>query len=373
MSDTAKELLFDLISVDSSLVKGESGVAEVLRDYFTKYGIECSIDDWDGNRANFQALIKGEDSSSKLMFASHLDVVPASAEDWDTDPFRAVEKDGRVYGRGCVDMKGGMAAAAGAMVDLLEQGYKFKNDVLFVATAGEECDSVGAVRYVKANPELQGGISGVVVPEPTGMLPGIAHKGLVWLEVTFKGKSAHGSMPEEGVNAISHAVEFVRLCQKQNFADISDDFLGSCSLSVNRIAGGEATNIVPDECKVWLDIRYIHGMDYSKLQDMIKSVIEKCEESIADFSASIEVQRHSPSFYCSPDDDFIKTVCECLDGISPIKLNYTTDSPYFAEFGCPVVVLGPGASGMCHKANEHLLLDDFCKAKNVYKEIIQKW
>ncbi|MHC5164156.1 MAG: M20/M25/M40 family metallo-hydrolase, partial [Planctomycetota bacterium] len=118
----------------------ELNAAKVLVDYFQQHGIQASLDQWDKTRANVVASVGSNDADAPtLLFGAHLDVVPASREHWQTDPFCPVERDGKIIGRGSVDMLGGLCAAAAAMVDLSKQPLNGR--VIFAATAGEETDS----------------------------------------------------------------------------------------------------------------------------------------------------------------------------------------------------------------------------------------
>ena len=132
-----KNLLKKLIDAKPTLENGEAGAANALADYFTAHKIDSVVDTWDTNRANFIAHIKSTGRKPALMFVSHLDVVPASEENWKLPPFKAVEKDGIIYGRGAADMKAGLTAAAAAVTEIVNSQTTLKGDIIFAATAGE--------------------------------------------------------------------------------------------------------------------------------------------------------------------------------------------------------------------------------------------
>ena len=365
----AINVLKELVAIDSTVNTGEYECASKVKDIFSSFGVNAEVDAWDGRRANVEAVIKGKDSKGGLMFASHLDVVEADAESWQSEPFKPVIRDNRLFGRGTVDMKGGMAAVIAAMKELVEEGREFKRDVIFAATAGEELDSVGAFRYLEKRESLKGNLTGIIVPEPTSMGLKIAHKGILWLEITFKGKPAHGSMPHLGVNAIENAFKLHAEMKKLGLETISDKTLGSCSMSCNKMNAGVAANIVPDECKVCYDIRLIHGVNKEDVIDKVKALIDKFSTTDNTFNASISIARYCPALYTDPENDFVRKVAGILNSDIGV-VSFTTDSPYFASLEAPVVVIGPGDSGMCHQVDESLEIEELEKTKKLYRDII---
>jgi succinyl-diaminopimelate desuccinylase len=370
MMPSACDILKELVGIDSTVETGELQCALRIKQIFEKNGIEARIDTWGTNRANVEAVIKGGSDEKALMFASHLDVVPVDENLWSSGPFCPLERDGMLYGRGTVDMKGGMAAVMAAMIRLAVEKKQFQRDVIFTATAGEETDSVGAFRYIDAHKELKNKLLGIIVPEPTSLELKIAHKGILWLEITFTGKPAHGSMPQLGVNAIENAIRLHEKMKSLSLETISDQFLGSCSVSCNKMHSGDAINIVPDLCKVCYDIRLIHGIDKQTVIDKINSLISQLNSEDPDFHASLRIVRDCPALYTNPSDEFVKAAVSVC-GTEPGVINYTTDSPYFASFNAPVVVMGPGEAGMCHRIDEHIRLEEVETAAAAYKNLIE--
>lgn len=367
------DLLDGLISADSTFEKGECETTIVLKDFFESAGIDCEIDNWDGKRANITAVVEGskKQNAKKLLVASHLDVVPAGQQAWKYPPFKMHEEGDYLYGRGVVDMKGGLAASAVALAEIVKNGTPLENDIIFTATACEEVNSEGALRFVDKNEHLNGKIGGIIVPEPTNMIPSIAHKGILWFKVVFKGKTAHGSMPHAGVNAFEHALEFVAEVKKSNLTAHTHDLLGNCTLSFNKIEAGAAINVIPDLCSLWGDFRLLPSMDYESVMSQLNIIISNCKKRIADFDAEVIFERYMPALSVSPDCGFVKAVCDLLQTEIGV-LNYTTDSPYFCEFDAPCVVLGPGDPQMCHKPDERILKTDLTSAKDKYVQLYKK-
>ncbi|MCI0498537.1 MAG: M20/M25/M40 family metallo-hydrolase, partial [Planctomycetales bacterium] len=198
-----KELLKSLIASAPTAQNGEHMAALVLSNYFKQHGLPVRVDCWDTCRANVVVSI-GPDNPEipALVIGAHLDVVPATKEHWTTDPFVPVEKDGKIYGRGAVDMLGGLCAAADAICQLHAEKVPLKGRVILAATAGEETDSCGAKRFVEQMQSALGRVAGILIPEPTGLKIMRAHRGILWLKIETLGKTAHGSMPQLGINAI---------------------------------------------------------------------------------------------------------------------------------------------------------------------------
>ena len=201
-----KELLKKLIQAKTTTENGELAAAEVIADEFGRAGINSRIDNWDQIRANIITRIESAGQRAGLLFACHLDVVGPGEAAWKNPAFSAVETDGKIYGRGAVDMKGGTAAAVIAIRQIVESGVKLKGDIVFAAVAGEETDSAGASRFVDDKNLMKEltpqGLAGVIIPEPTDFEVITAHRGMLWLQISTKGKAAHSSTPQLGVNAI---------------------------------------------------------------------------------------------------------------------------------------------------------------------------
>ncbi len=363
-----KELLAQLIRSAPTLLNGEKKAGEILADFFIEHGIDTELDCWDDTRANVIASI-GQDASHPptLLFAAHLDVVPASKEHWQTDPFCPVEKEGRIIGRGSVDMLGGLCAAAWAMVDLKKQS--FNGRILFAATAGEETDSCGAKRFIKRyRPNLQNPV-GVVIAEPTGMTILRAHRGILWLRVQTFGKTAHGSTPEAGINAVLKMNTLINQLQHWAIPHQPHPLLGDCSMSINRITGGSATNIVPDSCIVEIDIRTLPRQNHSDIIKALQGLCEEIQKKDSDFEAEISVIRAVEALETLEEVPFVQAVCRAAKITKTQVAGFTTDGPYFEKLPAPVVIFGPGDGSLCHKPDEFIEICAMEQAREAYRRI----
>ena len=365
-----KKLLQKLIQAESTPAQGELAVSEVIAHEFARYGIDCHIEAWDQNRANCTAHIKSTGNKKALLFACHHDVVPVGEAVWDHPPFSGQEQDGKIFGRGATDMKGGIAAAITAIGQIVTQAVPLQGDIVFAATAGEETDSCGVKRFIENSawlPEL----AGVVVPEPTDFDIINAHRGLLWLDVTTSGKTAHGSAPQLGVNAIGAMKTVLNALDDFKINMAPHPHLGSCSMSINTIQGGKALNVVPDQCSLGVDIRTLPQQDHQTIIQRLAEMLTKLAKNEPDFKARISTLRSVPALETDGDTDFVQTVKRAV-AINELKaVGFTTDGPYLCPLNVPILIFGPGDGAMCHQPNEFIRIDALEKAVGYYSDIIR--
>ncbi len=350
---------------------GELRAGQVLADYFKRHHVDVVLDCWQGNRANVIAHVKSSGQRPGLVFGAHLDVVPPGQGPWQNPPFEPVQMDARLYGRGTADMKGGLAAAAAAVVEMVERGVDLKGDIIFAATAGEETDSCGVLRFIKNNGAETGPLCGVIIPEPTDFSIVTAHRGMCWLKVTTTGKTAHSSTPQTGINAILKMNALLNRLDGMSLPHEPDALLGEPSMSVNQIHGGNAPNVVPDHCTVNVDIRTVPGQGQEQITDTFRAVFAELQNDDPDFRADISVVRSVQALRVDPDCDFVRAVRGAVGIDKTVAVGYTTDGPHFAQMGAPIVIFGPGKPHLCHKPDEYIDLDDVEKARQSFKEIIE--
>jgi succinyl-diaminopimelate desuccinylase len=367
---TMKTLLKELIQAESTPEKGELAAAEVVSAAFRQSGIESHIDVWQQNRANVVAHVKSTGQKPGLLFACHLDVVGPGEAPWTYPPFDAVETEGRVYGRGSTDMKGGTAAIVMAIRRIVEAGTQLKGDIIFVAAAGEETDSCGAGRFVK-NYSQPPKLTGVVIPEPTDFALVTAHRGMLWLDVTTMGKAAHSSTPHLGVNAIDSMRRILNELDRYEIPVDPHELLGKCSMSINTIEGGKALNVVPDQCRIGIDFRTLPNQDHQGLMADLEQIIAKLKSEDPQFEAGISVIRQMQPLETDRHCDFVKVLCTVVGTEETKAVGFTTDGPCFVPFGAPVVIFGPGKPSLCHKPNEYIDIIDSEKAVEYYTAMIR--
>jgi succinyl-diaminopimelate desuccinylase len=368
-----KELLRKLVKAETTAERGELAAAEIISAELGQSGIECRIDSWGENRANFVARVESGGRKGALLFACHLDVVGPGEAKWEHPPFSAAESGGKIYGRGSADMKGGIAAVVTAIRQIIESGVKLAGDIILLGAAGEETDSCGARRFVSSEARDLPDIAGVVLPEPTAFEVVTAHRGMLWLDVKTFGRAAHGSTPELGVNAIVSMRDLLGELESYKIRAEPHKLLGECSMSVNTIVGGKEINVIPDKCEIGIDIRTLPGQNRQAIIDDFEKIFAKLKEKNPEFQASVSIVREVGALETDPDCGFVKEFCSAIGAKQTKAVGFTTDGPHLVPLGAPVVVFGPGEPEVCHKPDEYIEISDLEKAVEYYKDIILKF
>jgi succinyl-diaminopimelate desuccinylase len=367
-----KDLLKAMIRADSTLGRGELGTAQVIEQQFHRHGIECRVDCWDKNRANVVAHVRSGRRRDALLFVCHLDVVGPGQDSWKHPPFDPTEVDGRIYGRGSVDMKGGIASTVAAICDVVDSGVGLQGDIIFAATAGEETDSSGILRFMQ-DPGWLPRLAGVIVPEPTDFTVVTAHRGILWLRITTKGKAVHSSMPQRGVNAILHMNRVIDKLQQYEVPGPPHPLLGACSLSVNTISGGEAMNIVPDRCTLGIDIRTLPGQNPDMIRTDIERLLTGLKTGTPQFDAQLSVGRVAHAMETDADCAFVKEFCSAVGVDMTNAVGFTTDGPHLVPLGAPILIYGPGKPHLCHEVDEFIETTDLEAGAAFFKSVILRF
>ena len=368
-----KELLKELIRAETIADKGELAAANIILAEFRRSGIDSTVDIWDANRANITTQISSVGCRAALLFICHLDVVPAGKANWQHPAFVGLESDGRIYGRGAADMKGGLAAIVTAIRQIVGSGVKLEGDIMFCATAGEETDSCGAKRLVNNLANRSTDFAGVIIPEPTDFEVITAHRGMLWLKVTTEGRAAHSSTPQLGINAIASMKMVLAELDNYKIRFEPHKLLGGCSMSVNTIAGGKAINVVPDQCSIEIDIRTLPGQQFQDIISDFEKIFAKLKQKNSEFEASVSVVREVGALETDGNCDFVKSFCSAVEAGRTKAVGFTTDGPCFAPLGAPVVIFGPGKPCLCHMPDEYIEIKDLEKAVEYYKNIILRF
>ncbi|MCM3767024.1 M20 family metallopeptidase [Neobacillus niacini] len=359
----AVQFLQSLIQVNSVNLPGnEKEVAEVIQSFLKTCSLQVELDDLGDNRANiFVTYPNGGKDDKFLVYSGHLDTVPTGKVEWEHDPFSGEVVDNKVFGRGTTDMKSGVAAMVLALKYLEEAGVKLNGKLQFVGTAGEEVDGYGAKTVVEKGQIDKA--TALVVSEPSENQIFHAHKGCLWLEITTYGKTAHGSMPDKGINAILTMNEIINRLQTYQFDYKPHSVLGLPTLNVGTIEGGVKTNVVPDQCKLTIDIRTVPGQSNEQiLQD-----IENLVKAVA-LNYEIKVLNSMASVGTDESDDFIKLAIETGKNhlnleLKPSGVNYYTDaSVYCPHLQVPAFIFGPGIPTLAHQPNEYVEIEKFIES-----------
>jgi len=361
-----KEMLARLVAFDTTSEKSNLALIRFVEDYLVQHGVSSTIlPTADGEKASLYATI-GPEGIPGIALSAHSDVVPVTGQDWDTDPFRLTERDGRLYGRGTTDMKGFLACVLASVPDLLER--RLKLPVHIVLSYDEEVGCTGVRPMIAelgktlVKPRL------VIVGEPTSMTVVDAHKGPVRWHVEVKGRSAHSSMAPLGVNAITYAGrlldELARMERELKAAPPNPRFDPDyTTLQVTLIGGGNAANIVPVTCWFGWEVRALPGLDPDKLEARLRAFAERAclpEMRAVAEEADIIITRTNeiPPFAANPGSEAVALALLLARQNETIAVSYATEAGLFQEGGAPSVVCGPGDIAQAHTANEWLDPDE---------------
>jgi len=363
---TRKLVGFDTINPPGNEVE----ICTFLDRLFQLAGFETEVTGFGETRRNLVARVGGGGNSLPLAFTGHMDTVPLGQETWAHDPFDAVVRDGRMYGRGTCDMKGGIAAAICAAVELAPE-LRHGPGLEFIITGGEETGAEGA-RALADHQRPGRKIGALIVAEPTDLIPLSGHKGAFWLKGVCKGRTAHGSMPETGDSAILKAAEAVQKLAAFTFRGRGHDHLGHATLNVGTIKGGLNTNSVADHAEFTIDIRTLPEQDHD---DLLKQLAAYLGADVA-LSPMVDLD----GVWTGRDDPWFSRVVEVVGTVTGHTHGIAT-APYFTDAsvltphfeGVPTVILGPGSAQVAHTVDEFCPVSQLRQAVEIYKALIHDW
>src|SRR5438270_1632906 len=342
-----------------------------LRRILDGAGLETSIQTFAPDRANLIARTRNIGSKLPLCFTGHVDTVPLGNASWSVDPFAGEIIDGKMYGRGSSDMKCGVAAFVAAIGNMAKD-LEGTSGAVLVITAGEEIGCEGAFHLARAN--LLGAAGALVVAEPTSNAALVGHKGALWLRLTLKGVTAHGSMPHLGVNAAYKAARVLTALETFQFNVAPHPYLGSPTLNVGTVRAGLNVNSVPDLAEIGIDIRSIPGLDHSRIQQHLKAELgeDVSLEPIVDVGA---VWSDPSSCWNKEVYQIVREVTGEGAGSEPRTAPYFTDASALtpALGSPPTIILGQWEAAKAHQTDEYCSVERIHGARDIYSRIAAAW
>lgn len=373
--DIAKELIrFDTQGdLSQGILTKELPCAKWIKDFLEDLGMEAELQEVAPERANVIAKI-GEGEGPGLVLSGHMDVVLAGDLNlWTvTGPFEPLVKEGKLYGRGACDMKGPDACMLQAAKDLSKED--FKRQLTLVFTSGEDTGGWYVTKVLEEKKVTPDDAKYGLVGEPTVMTIVRGHKGSGGCRVVFKGRAAHSSRPELGINAIMKAADFLEHFKelKADLLKVKDPLLGPSTCSATIIKGGFKGNIIPDECVLTINMRLIpQHANVEVIGPMLQKILNNCAAADKDFKAEIEGLRCSHPLYVPEDNEFVQLLVDILK-TQPRGEPYYTEAVNYTQAGIPTVLCGPGDIAQAHTPNEYISLEQLNEGVRVYKEIIKK-
>ncbi|MFN8575002.1 MAG: ArgE/DapE family deacylase [Gemmatimonadaceae bacterium] len=368
-----------LVRIDSrnpTLVRGgpgEGAVGDFLAQVLRAWGMRVELQDVADGRRNVIARVgHAKAGAPTLMFNGHMDVV--DVEGMVHAPFAAESRDGRIYGRGAADMKSGVAAMCAAAVRAADAGLT--GEVIVAAVVDEEFQSIGTRALLEAGIRADA----AVVTEPTSLAIDPAHKGFTWVEVTTRGRAAHGSRYEIGVDAIRHAGLLLAELQRYELEELTrrtHPLLGRASLHAATIAGGVAWSTYPDSCTVTIERRTLPG---ERTDDVMREIREACARVGTRTDAFEADVRHvfsqEPSDVAT-DAPIVMALGAALrsesERVAVQGMTAWTDAALLNAAGIPAILFGPGDIAQAHAAEEWVETDQIERATRVLTRLASTW
>lgn len=370
------KILQDLVAIAS--VNGqEAQVADYIVNLFADYQGMVKVKRLTYAPGRDNLVITIGDKGPMVGLSGHMDVVdPGPTANWQSAPFNAQVRDGKVFGRGTTDMKAGLAAVIIAMLEILEDGDPLIGQVRLLATVGEEDGEYGAAQLTQAG--FADGLAALIIAEPTDDMQKIVYtsRGVIDYEVISKGKIAHSAHPELGINAIDHLIEFYQLAKKR-VASLNqvDPVLGAVTHTTTLINGGRQVNMVPDQAKLMGNLRTIPQYPNQIFFDLLDGAIEELNKRVA-HDLSIRYVYPEEAIVGQKNGRLVKLAKQILQATFHSEAVVTGDgsasdgSEFIRAQGkTDLIICGPG-NNTGHQVDEFVDLTTYLKAIQFYKQMI---
>ena len=375
MARDTLSFLRDLVAIDSvnpSLAPehvGEGQVAEAVGDYLREVGLEVSFQDAAPERPNVIGVLDSGKKGPSLLFCGHTDTVGVDGME---RPFDPVYADGRIYGRGSQDMKGGLVAMIGAAKVIAELGGPKAGRLIVAGVIDEEYTSIGARTFVK-----DWTADAAVVGEPTDMSVAIGHKGFEWVEIDVEGRAAHGSRPTEGQDAIFRMGRVLRKLETldQDLQNRGPDrLMGTGSLHGSFVEGGSEWSTYPDRCTLRLERRTIAGEPDKVSLAEVEAIIRDLRLEDSDFRASVKYVFGQPPYETPVDHPLASALQRALQELGhkaeTSSMTFWTDAAILGRAGIPSVIFGPRGKGL-HSTEEYVIAEDILACESALVRLVK--
>ncbi len=371
----------ELIQIESTNPgRCESAVGEFISRRLSELsGVKVERQEVLPGRFNVKAELPGDPEKPALVWICHMDTVVVG-DGWTRDPFGAEEEDGRIYGRGACDMKSGMACAISAFSHAarrMADGAAAQRRLVFIGSMDEEDFMRGSEAAIRAGWIREK--DWVLDTEPTDGQIQVAHKGRTWFEVTVTGCTAHASTPWKGADAIAAAAELIREIRLSIQGLEPHPDLGKSTVTFGQITGGYRPYVVPDSCKVWIDMRLVPPTDTDAAVRIVETAAKKAEAAVPGITVSYEITGDRPYVEKHEDAPLLKALkeaCGAVTGTEPEVgpfPGYTDTAVAAGILGCKnAMSYGPGSLERAHKPDEFVPTDDILRCEQVLKELVNR-
>ena len=376
------QLIEKLISYDTTSRNSNLDIIKFIEDYLAGHGVKSTLVYNEGEgKANLYATL-GDQTKSGIMLSGHTDVVPVDGQDWDTDPFKVIQKDGKLFGRGTSDMKSFIALVLAYVPKLLERGLDTPIHLAF--SYDEEIGCIGVRRMIDMINTLPVKPRMAIVGEPTSMGVIVGHKGKRSYKAHIRGLETHSSLAPQGVNAIEYAAEMIahlksmarRITEHGPHDELYD--VTHTTVHTGVINGGTALNIVPKDCHFEFEFRYVGDDDPDAIEAEIREFAAQSLEPhmrkiSRDTGIDITCSNDMPGLDLNADEEVVTFVKALAGKNDHSKVAFGTEAGLFhTRAGVPTVVCGPGSIEQAHKPNEFIELSQLDEATIFMDRLMDK-
>lgn len=374
--DPVIALLRELVAIDSvnpSLVPGAAGegqIAAAIAAHMRRIGLDVEVQPAAPGRPNVIGTLEGRARGRSLMFCGHVDTVGV---DGMRAPFDPEIRDGRLYGRGAQDMKGGVAAMIDAARAIAERGLA-AGRLIVAAVVDEEFASLGADALAAA-----WAADAAVVTEPTDLQVAIGHKGFAWLEVETAGRAAHGSRPQDGRDAIlrmGRILHRLEALDRALQARPPHPVMGTGSLHASIITGGRELSSYPDRCRLQMERRTVAGERGETARDEVLEIVAALQREDPGFDASVTLTFARPAYEIAADHPLPAALVAAARAAgcdtAATGMSFWTDAAVLAGAGTPSVLFGPGGAGL-HSLEEYVKVSEVVACRDALTRLAREW
>ena len=366
----------ELIKIPSDETAGEKEVCEYLESFLKSLGMKVRLQEVLPNRPNIIAEVIGDEVGKSIMFNGHVDTVPiGDIKKWSMDPYSAIIKDNKLFGRGSTDMKGSIASMIIAMKFIMNNVKKFNGKIIFTGVMAEETTGLGTQKIVEENIKADM----AVVGEPSDEKIYRAHKGTMWFNLSTYGKLEHSSESNsKSNNAIINMMKLIMEINKisKELETIENNLVGHPSINVGLINGGTKQNMIADSCRISIDRRTLPEEKTDEILDKLRIRLDRLRSLDDRLTFDLEIDTIREAVEVVESEQIVQEVKNALNKVinkNPTisGMKATTDMSILVNQGnIPSVIYGPGFIKQAHTVDEFIEVKRLVESSQVYTEIL---
>ena len=366
----------ELIKIPSDETAGEKEVCEYLESYLKSLGMKVRLQEVLPNRPNIIAEVIGDEVGKSIMFNGHIDTVPVGdIKKWSMDPYSAIIKDNKLFGRGSTDMKGAIASMIIAMKFIMNNVEKFNGKIIFTGVMAEETTGLGTQKIVEENIKTDM----AVVGEPSDEKIYRAHKGTMWFNLSTYGKLEHSSESNsESNNAIINMMKLIMEINEisKELETIENNLVGHPSINIGLIDGGTKQNMIADSCRISIDRRTLPEEKTDEILDKLRIRLDGLRSLDDRLTFDLEIDTIREAVEVAESEQIVQEVKNALNKVinkNPTisGMKATTDMSILVNQGnIPSVIYGPGFIKQAHTVDEFIEVKRLVESSQVYAEIL---